>query len=259
MSITIIKAQEIRTLREGGRRLANILAKGSAEVRPGVSSKMLNALAETLIRAGGDTPSFLGYAPSGAKRPFPAALCVSVNDEVVHGIPNETEKILKDGDIVTLDAGLIHGGLFTDSAVTVGVGKIDEEAQKLLEITKQALVVGIKAVRAGATTGDVGFAIEQFVKSAAADYGIVRELAGHGVGYAVHEEPFVPNFGKKGEGAVLKAGMVIAIEPMLNEGSAGVKLGSDGYTYVTKDGSRSAHFEHTVVITEIGSEILTVL
>lgn len=256
MALTVKTSKEIALLREGGKRLAYILAQVSAEVRPGVSSRVLNDLAEKLMREGGDTPAFLGYSPTGAKRPFPAALCVSVNDEVVHGIPNEEEKILKEGDTVTLDAGLIHQGLFTDSAITVGVGKIDGRAQKLLETTQKALTVGIKAVRAGATTGDIGFAIETFVKPFG--YGIVRELAGHGVGYAVHEEPFVPNFGKKGEGTVLKAGMVIAIEPMLNEGGAGVKLAKDGYTYRTKDGSRSAHFEHTVVVTENGCDILTV-
>ncbi|MDO8619838.1 MAG: type I methionyl aminopeptidase [bacterium] len=255
MPITTKTKKEIGILREGGKRLARVLARVSAEVRPGVSSRELNDLAEKLIREGGDIPSFLGYAPTGAKRVYPASICVSVNDEVVHGIPNEGEKVLKEGDIVTLDGGLIHEGLFTDSAITVGVGKIDEGAQKLLETTQKALAVGVKAVFAGATTGDVGFAIESFVKPF--DYGIVRELAGHGVGYAVHEEPFVPNFGKKGEGAVLKAGMVIAIEPMLNEGGAGVKLAKDGYTYITKDGSRSAHFEHTVVVTENGADILT--
>ena len=173
----------------------------------------------------------------------------------MHGIPNETEKLIKEGDIVTLDAGLIHEGLFTDSALTVGVGKIDAKAKKLIDTTKKALAVGIKAVRAGATTGDIGFAIETFVKPYG--FGIVRELAGHGVGYGVHEEPFVPNFGKKGEGVELRTGMVIAIEPMLNEGGADVVLDADGYTYRTKDGSRSAHFEHTVVVTEYGAEILT--
>ncbi len=256
MGISIKTKKEIDTLREGGKHLASVLRALADAVHPGVTTHELNTLAEKLIKDGGDTPSFLGYAPSGAKRAFPASICVSINEEVVHGIPNEEEKILKEGDIVALDGGLIHKGLFTDSAITVGVGKIDTNAKKLLETTKKALMIGIKAVRAGATTGDVGFAIEQFVKPFG--YGIVRDLAGHGVGYAVHEEPFVPNFGKKGEGVVLKAGMVIAIEPMLNEGDAGVKLASDGYTYVTKDGSRSAHFEHTLVVTENGSDILTI-
>ncbi|MEK7169785.1 MAG: type I methionyl aminopeptidase [Patescibacteria group bacterium] len=255
MSITTKTPEEIKILREGGKRLAEILRIVAGEVKAGVSTRVLNDLAERLMAERGDTPSFLGYSPSGAKRPFPAALCVSVNDEVVHGIPNETEKFLKEGDILTLDAGLIHQELFTDSALTVGVGKIDANAKKLIEVTKKALAVGIKAVRAGATTGDIGFAIEAFVKPYG--FGIVRELAGHGVGYAVHEEPFVPNFGKKGAGIVLKAGMVIAIEPMLNEGGAGVRLDGDGYTYRTRDGSRSAHFEHTIAVGDNGGEILT--
>jgi len=255
--VTIKTSEEIEILREGGRRLALILQTVAKEAVAQVSSAYLNDCAEKLIKKGGDTPSFLGYAPRGAKRPFPAALCVSINDEVVHGIPNEAGKILKDGDIVALDAGLVHKGLFVDYAITIGVGAIDEKAQKLLEVTKKALARGIKAVRAGRTTGDIGYAIETFVKPSG--FGIVRDLAGHGVGYAVHEEPFIPNFGKRGEGVELKAGMVIAIEPMLNEGSAAVVLAPDGFTYRTKDGSRSAHFEHTVVVTEKGAEILTLL
>lgn len=253
--ITIKTGEEIAVLREGGKRLARILKTLAGAVMPGVSTRELNALAEKLVREGGDTPSFLGYTPYGAKRPYPATLCVSINDEVVHGIPNETERFLKKGDIVSLDMGLIHEKLITDSAVTVPVGKADEKAAKLLAVTKDALMRGIKAAKAGATTGDIGFAVESFVKPHG--FGIVRELAGHGVGYAVHEEPYVPNYGRAGEGEVLKAGMVIAIEPMLNEGSAAVKLDADGYTYRTRDGSRSAHFEHTVVITAKGAEILT--
>ncbi|MDO8564766.1 MAG: type I methionyl aminopeptidase [bacterium] len=255
MGITIKTKEEITILREGGRRLAVILQRVAAEVRAGVSSATLNDLALKLMKEGGDTPSFLGYKPRGAKRPFPAALCVSVNDEVVHGIPNEEEKILKEGDIVALDAGLIHKGLFTDMAVTVPVGKIDAGAETLLEVTKKALAIGIKEVKAGAVTGDIGAAIQKFVEPHG--FGIVRDLAGHGVGYGVHEDPFVPNFGTKGEGVELKAGMVLALEPMLNVGSAEVVLDSDGYTYRTHDGTRSAHFEATVVVTEKGSEILT--
>jgi len=255
VGITVKTKKEIALLRGGGRRLAEILHTVAGEVKAGVSPRALNDLALRLMTEQGDTPSFLGYSPHGARRPFPAALCVSVNDEVVHGIPNGTDRILKEGDILTLDAGLIHQGLFTDSAITVGVGKIDATAKKLIDVTKKALAIGIKAVRGGATTGDIGYAIETFVKPRG--FGIVRELAGHGVGYAVHEEPFVPNFGKKGAGVILKAGMVIAIEPMLNEGDAAVKLDADGYTYRTKDGLRSAHFEHTVAVTEGGAEILT--
>ncbi len=255
--ITIKSKQEIAILREGGRRLAVILRAVADAVAPGVSAGSLNELAEKLVAEGGDIPAFLNYAPKGARRPFPATLCVSINDEVVHGIPNEKEKIVKEGDIVSLDLGLNHGGLFTDSALTVGVGKIDGKAEKLLEVTKKALMAGIKAVKDGATTGDVGHAVESCAKSSGTNFSIVRILAGHGVGYAVHEEPFVPNFGRRGEGTPLKAGMVIAIEPMFNEGGGEVILDKDGYTYRTRDGSRSAHFEHTVVVTAQGAEILT--
>ncbi len=257
MPISVKTKEEIVILREGGKRLATILRKVADATIPGVSAGFLDELAQKLIAEGGDTPAFLNYSPKGARRPFPAALCVSINDEVVHGIPNEKEKILKEGDIVALDLGLNHGGLFTDSAISVGVGKIDERAERLLEVTRKALARGIKAVKEGATTGDVGYAVESYVKSVAPDFGIVRSLAGHGVGYEVHEEPLIPNFGRRGSGTKLKAGMVIAIEPMLNEGGYEVMIENDGYTYRTKDGSRSAHFEHTVVVTEQGADILT--
>jgi methionyl aminopeptidase len=163
--------------------------------------------------------------------------------------------VFKEGDIVSIDGGLIHKGLFTDSAITVPIGKISEEDQKLLNITKESLYVGIKEAKPGNFTGDIGFAIENFVKPYG--YGIIRELAGHGVGYAVHEDPFVPNYGRKGEGSKLFAGMVIAIEPMLNLGKREIYLADDGYTYKTLDGSKSAHFEHTVAILETGPVILT--
>lgn len=253
--ITIKTPKDIEILREGGKRLAFILGQISKKAMPGVSSADLDAYAAELLKDGGDKSPFLGYKPYGAKRPYPATLCVSVNDEIVHGIPNEKEKILKEGDIVSLDMGLLHKGLILDSAVTVPVGQVDAKAKKLLEITRQALLIGIKEAKAGNTTGDIGAAIEAFVRPHG--YGIVEELAGHGVGYKVHEEPYVPNYGRKGEGERLRAGMVIAIEPMLNEGGKEIKIDSDGYTYRTKDGRRSAHFEHTVLITEKGSEILT--
>ncbi|TSC66873.1 MAG: methionyl aminopeptidase, partial [Parcubacteria group bacterium Gr01-1014_73] len=216
--ITIKKPEEIAILREGGKCHADILRQVAAAVAPGISAKELNTLAEKLIKENGDEAAFSGYTPKGAKRPYPASLCVSINDEVVHGIPNEQEKILKEGDIVSLDLGLRHNGLFTDSAVTVPVGEVDETAKKLIEITKKALAIGIAAAQAGGYIGDIGTAIEKFVKSAATNYGIVRDLAGHGVGYAIHELPFVPNFGKKGKGEKLLPGLVLAIEPMLNEG-----------------------------------------
>lgn len=255
MSITIKTKKEIEVLREGGKRLAEILRILSEAVMPGVSSFELSELTEKLIKEGGDTSSFFGYTPRGAKRPYPASLCFSVNDEVVHGIPNEEEQFLKEGDIVSLDCSIVHKGLVTDSAVTVAVGEIDNNARKLLKVTKEALKAGIAVAKQGNTVGDIGFAIQSYV--APHGYGIVRELAGHGVGYTIHEEPYVPNFGTKGEGATLKEGMVIAIEPMVNEGKASIKLDSDGYTYRTRDGKRSAHFEHTVAITSKGALVLT--
>ena len=253
--ITIKKPEEIAILREGGKRHAEILRQIARAVKPGVSSIKLNTLAEKLIKENGDEAAFLGYTPKDAKRPYPAALCVSINNEIVHGIPNEKEKILKEGDIVSLDLGLCHDGLFTDAAITVPVGEIDELAKKLIETTKKALAIGIGAARGNGFVGNIGAAIEKFVKPFG--YGIVRDLAGHGIGYAIHEPPFVPNFGKKGKGEKLLPGMVLAIEPMLNEGTEKVVLDEDGYTYKTADGKRSAHFEHTVVIADSDAEILT--
>ncbi len=173
----------------------------------------------------------------------------------MHGIPNEEPKILKEGDIVSIDLGLIHEGLITDHAITVPVGKISKAAEKLLDITKKSLYIGIKHAIAGKRTGDIGYAIEEYARPF--NVGIIEELAGHGVGYAVHEEPFVPNYGVKGEGVLLKPGMVIAIEPMFTLGSHLIKLMPDGYTYTTEDGSLAAHFEHTIAITEKGPVILT--
>jgi len=253
--ITKKKPKEIEILREGGRRLAGVLAELSAMVAPGVSTLALNDKAAEILKELGDRSAFLNYQPYGAKRPYPATLCVSINDAVVHGIPNENPVHLKDGDIVSLDMGLVHRGMFLDSAVTVPVGTVDAASQKLLNITREALMVGIKACKPGATTGDVGYAIQKFVEPYG--YGIIEELAGHGVGYKVHEDPYMPNYGTPGAGETLEPGMVLAIEPMLNIGSRHIKLDKDGYTYRTKDGSRSAHFEHTIVITEKGSEILT--
>lgn len=237
--------------------MAEILRELEAAVPRCGTAAELNTLAEKLVAQGGDRSAFLNYKPYGAKRPYPATLCVSINDEVVHGIPNEGEKILKEGDIVSLDMGLIHGGLVTDMAVTVPVGKVDAKAVRLLRVTKQALEKGIAAALAGNRVGDISFAIESFIKSVAEGFGIVEDLAGHGVGYKVHEDPYVPNYGKQHSGPLLKAGMVLAIEPMVNEGTKAVVLSPDGYTYKTKDGKCSAHFEHTIVITENGAEILT--
>ncbi len=254
--IIIKTPKEIEILREGGRRLATVLYKVKEKVKPGISVKELDDYAFALIKELGDTPAFLDYTPSGAKTPFPASLCVSVNDEVVHGIPHQN-KILKEGDIVSIDLGLKHQGLFTDMALTVPVGDVSPAALKLIENTEKAMYVGIEAAQAGGTVGDIGHAIESFVKGQEAKYGIVEVLSGHGVGRAIHEDPFVPNFGKKGKGAKLVPGMVIAIEPMLNNGTKHVTLDDDGYTVRTADGKKSAHFENTVLITENGPEILT--
>ena len=248
--------EDIAILREGGRRHAKILTELAGMVQPGVSTADLNTRAEELIAANGDIPAFLNYKPAGARRKYPASLCVSVNDEVVHGIPNEEPKILKEGDIVSLDLGIVHKGLITDAAVTVGVGQISKDLAKLLEVTRTALMAGIKEAKGGRHIGDISNAIERH--GIAGKYGIVEELSGHGVGYHVHEDPYVPNYGDAGMGEVLKPGMVIAIEPMFNMGTREVKLDKDGYTSRTKDGKPSAHFEHTIVITKGDPEILTI-
>lgn len=246
-----------RKLREGGKHLAAVLREVSKMVKPGVSARELNTRAEELIRQFGDTPSFLNYTPEGADRPYPATLCVSVNDEVVHGIPNEKEKILKEGDIVGLDIGLWHEGLCVDMAETVPVGVVDSESLKLIDTTREALVVGISACVPGNRINDIGRAIEKFAKQF--KYGIVEELGGHGVGLHVHEAPYVPNFYLKGDSPLIVPGMVLALEPMLNMGTKHVILDGDGYTFKTADGKRSAHFEHTILIGEEGPEIVTFL
>lgn len=254
MNIIIKTKEEIEILREGGKRLAQILKTVGENVAPGVSAYDLDKLAEKLIRDGGDEPAFLGYKPEGHGAPYPASLCVSVNSEVVHGIPFK-EKKLKEGDIVSIDLGLKHKGLFTDHAITLPVGKISKKDTELIRVSKDALMEGIQAIIPGARVGDIGYAIQKFVKPYG--YGIVRVLSGHGVGKYIHEDPYVPNFGKKGTGVALTPGMVIAIEPMLTHGTHNVIVDKDGYTIRTSDGTRAAHFEHTVLITEDGAEILT--
>ncbi|PIT96831.1 type I methionyl aminopeptidase [Candidatus Campbellbacteria bacterium CG10_big_fil_rev_8_21_14_0_10_35_52] len=247
--------KEIEIMREGGKRLAEILQKVSNEARAELNASVLNALAEKLIRAGGDEPAFLNYRPEGASRPYPAVLCVSINNEIVHGIPNEETKILHEGDIVGLDLGLKHKRLFLDMAITVPIGKISKEYQKLINTTKEALEVGIKAANGGNRVGDIGYAIEQFVKKRG--YSMPYELGGHGIGSKPAEKPYIPNRGRKNTGEKLKAGMVLALEPMLNKGDADIMLMDDGYTYKTANNSRSAHFEHTILITNGDAEVLT--
>jgi len=255
--IIIKTKKEIEILREGGKRLATVLHKVKEKVAPGISTKELDIYAEKLIKDLSDEPAFLNYRPEGAAKPYPASLCVSVNDEVVHGIPS-SNRVLKEGDIVSLDLGLRHLGLFTDMAITVGVGAVSEGSERLMQTTEKALQIGIDAAQGGNTVGDIGYAIESFVRSRKENnYGIVEVLSGHGVGRAIHEDPYIPNFGKRGSGNKLVPGMIIAIEPMLNLGTKNVVQDEDGYTIRTADGKKSAHFEHTVLITAGEPEILT--
>jgi len=251
--VRIKTKEDIKKLREGGKRHAEILRKVSEMVAPGVTTKELDEYAHKLVLEGGDKPAFLDYTPEGVSYPYPASLCVSVNDEVVHGIPSDF--VLEEGDIVSLDLGLLHKGMITDAAITVPCGKISKEAEKLINITRESLSIAIKQVKPGNKTGDIGNAIEQFVKPHG--FGIVKILAGHGVGYSVHEDPYIPNYGKAGTGENLVPGMVIAIEPMLNLGTDEVFVTEDEYTYITADEKLSAHFEHTVLVTEDGCEVLT--
>ena len=252
----IIKtAGERANLIEGGKRLARVLEALRAKVTAGVTAEELDDLAERLIQEGGDQPAFLGYTPEGARRPYPAALCVSVNDEIVHGIPNETVKTLKESDIVGLDLGLRHNGIIVDAAITVPVGKVDERSDRLLRATELALQKGIAAAVPGKHIGDISHSIQEEIERAG--FTVVKDLGGHGVGVLVHEEPFIPNFGRAGEGELLVEGMVLALEPISTAGKAAVVLAPDGYTYRTKDGSRSAHFEHTILLEATGARIIT--
>ncbi|MFM2331123.1 MAG: hypothetical protein RLZZ26_630 [Candidatus Parcubacteria bacterium] len=253
--MTITSDTQRADLVEGGRRLALVLEALRAKTAPGVTTEELDDLAEQMIRDGGDEPCFLGYTPEGADREYPATLCVSINDEVVHGIPNESVKTLREGDIVGLDLGLSHNGIIVDAAITVPVGEIDDANKKLLAVTDKALTAGIAAAMPGKHIGDIGSAIQKEIEDAG--FKVIKELGGHGVGELVHEEPFVPNFGKPGAGPELVEGMVLALEPISSAGKAAVKLDPDGYTIRTKDGSRSAHFEHTILIEKGGARIIT--
>lgn len=245
--ITIKTKEEIEILREGGKILAFILRNLSKDVNPGVRADYINSRAEELAKKYNAIPSFKGY------NGFPASICVSINEEVVHGFP--FDKIFKAGDIVGLDFGLKYKGLYTDHAVTIGVGGIGNKEKEIINITKKALNVGIKAIKPDKKIGEISHSIQEFVEKKG--YAIVRDLTGHGVGYKVHEAPQIPNFGDISDGPVMKPGMVFAIEPMVNQGSYKVQLQKDGWTFVTADGSLSAHFEHTVVVTKKGYEILT--
>lgn len=253
--IKIKTTKEIEIMREGGRILAEVLKGLTKAVKPGVTTNNLDKLARELVFKFGAKPAFLNY------NDFPAVLCTSVNDEIVHGVPSERK--LEKGDVLKLDMGVLYNGFYSDSAVTVLVGEgfsIDRKTllkKKILRVTKESLMIGIKKAKAGNTVGDIGSAIQQYVENGG--FNLVRDLVGHGIGRELHEEPQVPNYGQAGTGEELKPGMVIAIEPMVVTDDWKIKGGSDGFVFQTKDGGLSAHFEHTVAITEKGPRVLTAI
>lgn len=247
-SIRIKKPEEIDILRKAGKILASIIRELESSLKSGMTTKDIDAKAEGLIRRANVLPAFKGY------RGFPGCACVSVNEEVVHGIPGP--KVVKDGDIVSIDVGIIHDDYFSDTAVTVPIGKVDEKCLKLLQVTKESLYKGIEKAWPNKRLSDISSAIQQCVEKN--NFSVVRNFVGHGIGRHLHEEPEIPNFGEPNQGPVLKEGMVFAIEPMVNLGRHQTKILSDGWTVVTEDGKPSAHFEHTIAITSKGPEILTV-
>ncbi len=256
MSITIKTEDDIKKLREGGRLLALVLDELEREVVPGATTLDIDDRAMELLEEHHLEPILLGYQPGFAPRPYPAATCISLNDEVVHGIPNESPRSFKAGDVVSVDLSVGYRGMILDSARTVICGEGSEAARELVAVTRKALQTGIAAARPGAFVSAIGAAIEKVVPKG---YGIVEDLCGHGVGYSLHEEPQVPNYVMKGyRGPKLKPGMVLAIEPMIIKGGKHVVFDErDGYTVTSRDGGLSAHMEHTVLITEDGPEILT--
>jgi methionyl aminopeptidase len=246
--MTLIKSTtQVAKIKKSARILSGVMKELRLLIKPGVSLLSLNDEAEKMILEKGASPSFKNY------RGFPASLCVSVNEMVVHGVP--TERRLKSGDIVSLDLGVFYQGFHADMAITVPVQSVDQESQKLIYVTEEALMRGVEAARAGNHLGDIGYAISHYVWGEGFD--VVRELCGHGIGRSIHEDPDVLNFGKKGEGLMLRPGMVLCLEPMVTVGRGRVKLADDGLGFLTDDGSRSAHFEHTIAITNFGPEILT--
>jgi methionyl aminopeptidase len=247
-SVETKSREELKIMRAAGAVVADTLALLSKAVAPGLTTGEIDSMARAELKKRGARPAFLNY------HGFPGVICVSINSEVVHGIPSD-KRALQDGDIVGLDFGAVIDGWYGDSAVTVPVGKVSPDALELIRVTRESLMKGIAAVKDGARMGDIGAAVQRHAE--AAGYSVVREFVGHGIGRALHEEPPVPNYGKPGTGGRLKAGMTIAIEPMVNMGGPEVETLSDGWTAVTKDRKLSAHFEHTVAVTEAGAEILT--
>lgn len=239
--------EEIEKARASNRIVAEVLSRLREKIKPGVKTKELDKLAEEITAKRGAKPAFKGY------RGYPFALCVSVNDVVIHGMPSD--RVLEAGDIVGLDFGVFYDGFYGDAAITLPVDKVSEKAEKLMQVTEQSLYAGIEQAKSGNRLGDISAAVQDTVEKAG--YSVVRDFVGHGIGKNLHEEPQIPNFGKKGRGIELKRGMILAIEPMVNEGKCHVKVLQDGWTVVTQDGSLSAHFEHSVAITDDGPEILS--
>lgn len=249
VSLIILKsAEEIEKIRRASRIVAEVLRGLESVIKPGATTRDLDRLAEEIMRKKGSTPAFIGY------RGYPSALCTSVNETVVHGIPSD--RILAEGDIVGIDCGVIVDGYYGDAARTYPVGRIDPLSQKLLDVTRESLARGIRQMAVGNRLHDISWAIQSHVEQAG--FSVVRDFVGHGIGRSLHEEPQLPNFGNPHTGVRLAAGIVLAIEPMVNAGGPEVKVLDDGWTAVTADGTRSAHFEHTVALTEKGTEILTI-
>jgi methionyl aminopeptidase len=246
--IIIKSLREIEQLKRSNAIVAEVFQKLTKMIAPGIATQDLDQIAEEIIFSRGAIPAFKGY------RGFPKTLCISINEEVVHGIPNERR--LKEGDIVSLDVGVNLNGYYGDAAITLPVGKVDEAAQRLLEATEKALYIGIKKAKIGNRLFDISYAIQAWVESQG--FSVVRDFVGHGIGKSLHEEPQIPNFGSPHQGPRLEKGMVFALEPMVNEGTYEVKVLSDGWTVVTADGKRSAHFEHTIAITNGEAEILSI-
>lgn len=245
--IPLKSEEELAMLRESGRILARILQELKISIRPGITTAQIDNLAETLVSRTEGKAAFKGY------KGFPANVCISVNEEIVHGIPGP--RVLLEGDILSLDLGINYKGYFSDAAVTIPVGKVDNQSRKIIDVTRRALTEGIKQARAGNHLFDISHAIQAYVENHG--FSVVRQFVGHGIGTALHEEPEIPNFGTPHKGVALKNGMVLAIEPMVNAGGWESEVSDNGWTAVTKDGKRSAHFEHTVAITPGGPEILT--
>ena len=245
--IKLKSKDEIELMRESAQLVSKTLGVLAAEIRPGVTTSYLDNLAETFIRDHQAMPGFLGLYG------FPNSLCISVNEQVVHGIPNK--KPLLEGDIVSIDCGVLKNGFYGDHAYTFPVGEVSKEVKQLLEVTKESLYLGIEQMTAGKRIGDISYAIQRYTESHG--YGVVRELVGHGLGREMHESPEVPNYGKRGKGPVIKNGLVVAIEPMINLGTRKVKQLSDGWTIVTADGKPSAHFEHNVAVVDGKPDVLS--